>query len=801
MKCLLLVFAWLYFFTACGQQSEDNTSQISKLIEGDDSDSGNTDDKGKEGEKADSSDESKPFSYSQKNAVYFAGVEIEKNVPVYGDEVEKSEILNFQIQPRLPDGLNFDTKTGIVSGIPSNIMDEMSYKVTMTSSEETFQSEISFAIKRFSNNLWSLSPGARVNSVCQTGSDLFVAGSLGNHVGPRIGSVAFVSISDSSKPWEVRGADISGEVTAFASIDGGGYVIGGPSISIKGQPVGQIIRLSDEGEMVWAASLTGGSAAPFTFAVLGDALVVGGDFLKVNGVNRTDLASMSLSSGVVDSTWDPQPAGTQINDLTVDGSYLYVTGLFSSIFGENRSNVARFNISSLTLDSWISGASINGVIQSTVIHGGFLYVASRAGISNTRIFVITEDLTSGSTKTLNIDSQPDVNVNAMTIYGNTLVISGDGIFQEDTPVLGKRKRYLAAFDLTQGALLDWPEPDFEITALRYDGANLWIAGTSLLVIDGTTGVLKNQQHYPKFNGPISGMLIENGKGVITGDFTAQAIKSIGDLVRFDLVSGEAFDVPGNENVVYRIKCERDGLYVGNDMGLSHIDYKTSEVRSIFEGGAARDWVSVDHFLYIAGESLIALDTIKGTSLYTLKTQTGGRINEMVYSNDYLYIVGAFDEVGRVRSPMIARIEVSSGEVVPFPVEPNSEVFSIISQEENFFIGGNFSAFIHTPTNSSVSRPRAAMLGGDGEILTWQTPLSSTVHSMYYEDGHIYIGGAFDNGIAVISTRDQSIVPTGISITGGEVRDIRKMGDWMILGGTFTEVNGVPSFGITIQKRQ
>ncbi|OVE77621.1 hypothetical protein BVX98_02200, partial [bacterium F11] len=75
--------------------------------------------------------------------------------------------------------------------------------------------------------------------------------------------------------------------------------------------------------------------------VIGDSVLIGGNFEKVNGRDRKFLAKLDISDGTL-KDWDPRP-DKDIWGLFYDGSHLYVTGSFKEISSEERIYVAAYD--------------------------------------------------------------------------------------------------------------------------------------------------------------------------------------------------------------------------------------------------------------------------------------------------------------------------------------------------------------------------------------------------------------------------------------------------------------------------
>ena len=166
------------------------------------------------------------------------------------------------------------------------------------------------------------------------------------------------------------------------------------------------------------------------------AVIVGGDFIAVNGVRRHNLARIR-ADGTLDPQWNPAPDGIVVDALAVDTQdRVYIAGTFGRIGGATRSNLAR-------LDGHGSGAADPG-----------WQVAGALGVTR-----------------LAVDSD------ALYVGGSFDSIAGE-------PHNGLAR-------IRESGMLDpdWdPQPDSpDITALALDGGNLYVAGN----FDTIDGVARN----------------------------------------------------------------------------------------------------------------------------------------------------------------------------------------------------------------------------------------------------------------------------------------------------------------------
>jgi hypothetical protein len=129
-------------------------------------------------------------------------------------------------------------------------------------------------------------------------------------------------------------------VVAMVRAPDGGVIIGGSFTSVDDQPRGYLAKLdgSGTGDVVsgWAPVA---SARVFAMAGNANALFVGGEFDRINGVPRLRLARLTFG-GQLDPSWLPAADG-DVHALHATSTTIHAGGDFTAINGEARLRLAR----------------------------------------------------------------------------------------------------------------------------------------------------------------------------------------------------------------------------------------------------------------------------------------------------------------------------------------------------------------------------------------------------------------------------------------------------------------------------
>lgn len=157
-------------------------------------------------------------------------------------------------------------------------------------------------------------------------------------------------------------ATVNGDVEAIAvAPDGASVVIGGAFTTVNGVARRRIARIDAQTGQVATGFTANASALVQALVVRDGWLYAGGKFATVNGITRAGLARLDPASGAVDPGLDlpltDPPRGTMgVQGLDVDpeGSSLVVVGNFSRVGGQDRVQIAMLDLSTspVSVENW-----------------------------------------------------------------------------------------------------------------------------------------------------------------------------------------------------------------------------------------------------------------------------------------------------------------------------------------------------------------------------------------------------------------------------------------------------------------
>ncbi len=258
----------------------------------------------------------------------------------------------------------------------------------------------------------------------------------------------------------------------------------------------------------------------------GSILYVGGNFNKIGGQERNNIAALDTSTGLatewnpdVNNPYDPSYDTLRALALSHDGSILYVGGNFNNIGGQKRNYIAALDTKTGLATKWNPDIQMNpsfpvedmmvywfGVNDLTLSSdGSILYVGGQFTSSGgqKRNGLAALETKSGITTSWNPEPDAGWGIKSLALSPDDSILYVGGNFNN---IGGQRRIGLAALDTKTGLATDW-DPDVrdekgnggsvDKLFLSLDGSILYIRGEfdkvanqerkNIAVIDTTTG--------------------------------------------------------------------------------------------------------------------------------------------------------------------------------------------------------------------------------------------------------------------------------------------------------------------------
>jgi trimeric autotransporter adhesin len=392
----------------------------------------------------------------------------------------------------------------------------------------------------------------------------------------------------------------------------------------------------------WDISVGGSSASVEAMAASADALFIGGTFTSVNGTARNGIAAVSLTTGTLNETWNPQPemiSGTpEIMTLVLSGTTLYV------------------------------GGSFNGGLagDASVTHLGAVTATGAGTIINTFKPVFdTYD-----------------QVREMTLDGNTLYIYGG--FGE---ISGVNRFGLAALNTSNATPTEWSPTFFgnRIATLAVSDSKIFIGGEaqgvnwgiydSHILIDESTGTFWPHS-LDVGSGEIETMVVQDNTLFIGGRFTTVNAVNRKNIAAIDLSTGNVLPWnPGAEGFISTFDNTR--------VSAMDINGNTLYISGIFRT--------------VAGQTRLGLAAVDATSgalsAWNPGIGDGTSMGEYAVSMDIhdnaLYLAGTFTTLAGQNRPFLGAVDLNSGDLLSWDPEVISEISKIRIAGNSAYVLGDF----------------------------------------------------------------------------------------------------------------
>jgi len=604
-----------------------------------------------------------------------------------------------------------------------------------------------------------------VRALAVVGNEVFVGGFFTSAGGVSANNVA--RFNTQTNTWSSLGTGssngVSGDVFALAVV-GNEVVVGGDFTSAGGVSANRVARFNTQTN-TWSSLGTGSSngvdgGGVEALAVVGNEVFVGGGFTSAGGVSANRVARFNTQT----NTWSTLGTGSSngvngpfVYALAVVGNEVYVGGLFTSAGGVNANFVARFNTLTNTWSSLGTGSSngVNGGVAALAVVGNEVFVGglftSAGGVSANRVARFNTQTNTWSS--LGTGSSNGVNgpfVFALAVVGNEVFVGG--LF---TSAGGVSANYVARFN-TQ--------------------TNTW----STLGTGSSNGV----------NGPFVFALAVVGNEVYVGGvFTQAGGVSANRVARFNTLTNTW-----------------STLGTGSSNGVNGDVFALAVVgNEVVVGGGFTSAGGV------SANDVARFNTLTNT-WSTLGTGSSNGVNGDVFAlavvGNEVYVGGVFTQAGGVSANNVARFNTQTNTWSTLGTGSsngvNGEVRALAVSGNEVYVGGFFTsaggvsannvARFNTQTNTWSTLGTGSSNGVNGEV-----------RALAVSGNEVYVGGAFTsaggvsaNNVARFNTQTNtwSTLGTGSSNgVNGEVRALAVVGNEVYVGGFFTSAGGVSANGV------
>ena len=618
------------------------------------------------------------------------------------------------------------------------------------------------------------------------------------------------SIDESFDP----GTGANSWVVAIALQPDGKILIGGIFEQVFGVERISIARLNPNGSL--DASFNAGSGATsmgftswvHTIAVQEDGKVlIGGDFDKVNGVERANIARLN-PDGSVDTSFGAQggPSG-RVQDLALqeDGKVV-IGGRFINVAGSPRNYFARLDTDGSLDTTFDPGSGANGWVQAVAVQPDGKVLIGGQFISvngTTRNRIARLDAIGTVDISFNPGAGADNEVNDIAIQEDGKIVIAGGFAKVNVITISNLARFNTDGSLdTEFNTGSGPDNFLKAVVIQPDGKVL-IRGV-FNKVDGTTS-----NHIARINadgsldtgfdtssGPnghvLSAAVQNDGKIVIGGNFTQVGTtgRNFVARLRANGLLDTSFDPKsGTDGLIEAVAIQDDGkVLIGG--WFSHVyDGTTRKYVARLNSNGSLDTgfnANIDA-VFLFGISAVAL-------------QPDGKV---LIGGDFTQIDGtARSGIARLNSDGSLDNSFSPGSGA------NAWVKAVALQPDGkVLIGGYFTQVYDGTPRSGIAR-----LNSDGSLDTSFDPGTGINTELYtvvealavQEDGKVLVGGNFTqfnnlgrNYIERLNAdgSQDSAFNTGTGADGYVAALVVQPDDKLLVGGAFSKFAGVGRFGI------
>ncbi|MFY0685840.1 MAG: T9SS type A sorting domain-containing protein [Cyclobacteriaceae bacterium] len=575
------------------------------------------------------------------------------------------------------------------------------------------------------------------------------------------------------------------------------------------------------------------SHSVYTMTLIGDSLMIGGQFVTVNGASHKKLAKIHKSSGEVGG-WNPSIENGMVHSIAPDGDSVLVGGSFTLVEGSiSRSYIAKYSLSDGVLGDF--APNYNHYINDIAIYGDSLFVGGIFtqvnGLTRNRLVKIHK--TSGEAS-LTWDPDADRNVNKLAIHEGELFAVG--YFGK---MSGQFIDVLAKIDLNTG------EPDAavdinsfvikgdikRVNSIAFDEDHNMIVGGYFQMISGKpsayiaklspTGELIESFDFG-LSDQVQTIAVSGNQMFVGGDFTAAGGQTRIGLARYDHKSGELSDWEMNTDFpVYVMKMDGDSMLIGGNfnkvngearIGLARFDRVTGNLGSWSPSASGLRDIIIDGDSLLIGGNFTSVGGVSRSRLAKIHKYTGEAggwsptSNSIIYDlemdGDSVILSGGFTTINGVNRSKLAKVHKSTGELSSWAPQVDNYVWDMQLDGDSLFIGGFFNN-----VNGASRKKLAKLHKTTGELSpSWIADANNTVYDLIVEGNEMYVAGWFSsiNGapahrLALLDKTSGNVNTNFKPLLNGPVLDITKNGDWLLLGGNFTYAKGVRMVGSAVMR--
>lgn len=622
-----------------------------------------------------------------------------------------------------------------------------------------------------------------VNTINRDANYLYVGGSF-EYLGGAKGAAGIISASTERLVKSLY-PEITGTIHAAEPDGAGGWYLGG-WFTTGHATHNHLIRVNSSGEIDLSFNPEVDNVVN-ALRLLDGKLYVGGSFFSVNGSTRQGLVALNPNTGATIGTGQVPVLDGAVYTIDHDDNKIYFGGGFTVVGGQNRNYAAAINRSNAALETWNpdAGSLVNHIqvrAEGVYLAGNFFTLGGESQKLIGRV-----NNTTGAKAIFNVFLPDDAasHVNTLLFDGNLIYVGGS--FSE---LRGQVRNNFAVFNQTTQTVTSLhPTLNQQVYSLCKIGNDLFIGGSfenvsfpvtrGLLKVDLTTGF--EQGRKTDFTSPFATIYVlkeTEGNLLLGGVMGKYGGYARTNLAAVSPVVGSASEWrPNPDGVVHALLIDGSDLFVGG--AFLNISSTSKPYVAKYNTG-----------------------TLALSSYTTPFSDTwGATITAIAKDGNKLYVGGNFLDGFHAPRSYLMEIHATTGAIQPFNPVLDNYPLSLQIANNRLFVGGYFSNI------NSQSRVGLAVFESNGTLSTQTNNFNSTVTTLGITSTKVAIGGPFSQAsirfrgnVAAIDLTTGNLLPFNPS-ANSQVMAIKTAGDYVFIGGNFTDVNSVAnsSYAVRVHK--
>lgn len=514
------------------------------------------------------------------------------------------------------------------------------------------------------------------------------------------------------------------------------------------------------------------------------------------------------ADGTRDSTWTPPAANRRISGVLRAGGHLLIKGGFSTVNGAPRYGVAALDPASGAVRPWNAqlqpGFADAGVIVWAE-DGGRVYVGgdfvSAGGLPRQSLAVL--DAVTGATLPSTFPAAAWFEVDQISAAGGRVYLNwlcGADLcgYSSDGTLLPGWRLYLLFGQ--RGPRVVTP------TRIYVAGIHGHDPAYRIRAFDAVTGEALPWQTPPlERSFGVQDLAVDGNRLIAVGNIASVGSARGGRVVAFDLNSGDPLPWrPQVGGTITRVLVDGTQVALGGDFasaggiekrGLAAIDLTTGRPAAVqppdVDGRVDALARSGDLIVAGGGDRLVGFSATTGARI--AEATVAGTVSALAFSDSTLYIGGAFSSLFGTPRRNLGAFDLQAGRVTAFDPQPDGTITRLIESSGAIYAVGSFQS-VPGYGRDGV----AAFDARDGSLLTFSTASDGPVHDVAFYRDRVLLAGVVGPNTYSTGTKWVDRV-TGQDVPLGRpapfvANAAGRTGDTVVVGGAPTP--GYANAGLT-----